>query len=141
MLIDAIKVGFKKGLYCCWTLIKIMVPIYICITFIKYSPLMDWLVAGFSPVMGIFRLPGEAAVPWITGMFSDEYGAIAAIKAVGLTGMDITVVSIMIMLAHSLFVEAAIIKKMGLSLLFFTCYRLIAAILAGVVFGLAGGVL
>ena len=112
MFIDAVKVGFRKGVYCCWTLIKIMVPIYICITFIKYSPLMDWIITHFSPIMGIFHLPGEAAVPWITGLFSDEYGAIAAIKAVGLTGFDITVVSIMIMLAHSLFVEVAVIKKL-----------------------------
>ncbi len=141
MLINAVKVGFKKGLVCCLTLIKIILPIYICITFIKYSPVMGWIVSLFSPVMGIFHLPGEAAVPWITGLFSDEYGAIAAIKAVGLTGFEITVVSIMVMFAHSLFVEAAIIKKLGLSLLFFTGYRLIAAILAGIIFGFVGGVL
>ena len=68
-------------------------------------------------------------------------GAIAAIKAVGLSGFDITILSIMVMFAHSLFVEAAIIKKMGLSLMFFTCYRLAAAVLAGIGFGLLKGVL
>ncbi len=141
MLINAIKVGFKKGLFCCFTLIKIMLPIYICITFIKYSPAMGWIVGVFSPIMGIFHLPGEAAVPWITGLFSDEYGAIAAIKAVGLTGFEITVVSIMVMFAHSLFVEAAIIRKLGLSLLFFTSYRMIVAVVAGIVFGYVGGVI
>ncbi len=140
MLISAIRVGFRKGLLCCWTLIKIMLPVYICITFIKYSPVMGWIVGIFSPFMGLFHLPGEAAVPWITGLFSDEYGAIAAIKAVGLKGYEITVVSIMVMFAHSLFVEAAIIKKLDLSLLFFTCYRLVAAIIAGILFGWAGGV-
>lgn len=141
MLLDSARVGFKKGLLCCWTLIKIIIPVYICITFIKYSPLMDWIITYFSPVMSIFNLSGEAAVPWITGMFSDEYGAIAAIKAVGLTGSEITVVSIMIMLAHAMFVETAIIKKLGLSILFFTGYRLVSAVIAGIILGWAGGVL
>ena len=74
MLINSMKTGLRNGLHCCWSLIKIMVPIYVCITFVKYTPLMDMIVNAFSPVMTIFHLPGEAAVPWITGLFSDEYG-------------------------------------------------------------------
>lgn len=139
MLIDAVKTGFKRGLFCCWTLVKIMVPIYICVTFIKYSPLMGWITALFSPIMRIFNLPGEAAVPWITGIFSDEYGTVAAVKAVGLAGFDITVVAIMSMMAHALFIEAAIIKKLGLGVTFFTGYRLIAAVITGIIFGWVGG--
>ena len=141
MLINAIKSGFRQGLNCCWILIRIIVPVYICITFIKYTPLMDWIVKLFSPVMGLFHLPGEAAIPWITGMFSDEYGAIAAIKAVGLTGFEITIVSMMVMFAHALFIEAAIIKKLDVSAMFFICYRMVTAVIIGIIFGLAGGLL
>lgn len=141
MLIGAVKVGFKKGILCCWTLIKIIVPVYVAITFVKYTPIMDWIIGIFSPIMGLFHLPGQAAVPWITSFFLDEYGAIAAMKAVGLAGMEITIMSIMVIMAHSLFIEAAIIKKLNLSIIFFTSYRLIAAVVLGIIFGLIGGAL
>ncbi|HZK60587.1 MAG TPA: nucleoside recognition domain-containing protein [Anaerovoracaceae bacterium] len=140
MLVGAVKIGFKKGLICCWTLIKIIVPVYVLIIVIKHTPIMGFIIDIFSPVMRIFHLPGQAAVPWITSFFLDEYGAIAAIKAVGLSGKDITIIAIMIILAHSLFIEAAIIKKLGLSIIFFTSYRFIAAVIMGIIFGLVGGV-
>ncbi len=138
MLVQSIRAGAKSGLKQCWMLIKIIVPVFVGITVIRHTPVMDILVGAFRPMMGIFNLPGEAAVPWITGMFLDEYANIAAIKAVGLAGFDITILTIMTVMAHSLFIESAIIKKLGLSILFFTTYRLLFAVILGVLFGLAG---
>lgn len=137
---DAVINGARKGLFYCFTLIKIIIPVYIAITVAKHTPLMDWLAMAFGPVMGAFHLPGEAAVPIITGFLLDEYAIIAAIKAVGLTGFDITVVAIISIIAHSLVIESAIIKKLGLSISFFLGYRLFFAIVAGILFGWAGEV-
>jgi spore maturation protein SpmB len=138
MLAGSIKNGFISGLGTCWFLIKIIIPVYLFITVLKNTPAMDWLTKAFAPLMGVFHMPGEAAVPIISGMLLDEYGVIAAIKAVGLTGFSVTVVALMTLIAHSLIVEAAIAKKMGLSVTFFTLYRLIASILAGFALSLAG---
>lgn len=141
MFINSVKAGLKNGILCSWMLIKIIVPVFILITFIKYTPIMDWLIKLFEPVMGIFGLPGEASVPYITAMLLDEYGAIAGIKAVGLTGYHVTIISMMTILAHSFIIESAILKKLDLSVTFFTSYRFITSALMGIVLGIAGGVL
>ncbi len=140
MLLDAVKTGAKRGFSYSLMLIRIIIPVYIAITVAKHTPFMDWLSLIFEPVMGLFHLPGEAAVPFITGLFLDEYAAIAAIKAVGLVGFEISVAAIMTIIAHSLFIESAIIKKLELSITFFAVYRLIFAIALGILFGFIGEV-
>ena len=138
MLIDSIKNGVKSGLKTFWFLIKIIIPVYLFITILKHTPAMDWLVSVFAPFMGVFNLPGEAALPIITGMILDEFGIISAIKAVNLTGFTVTAVSAMALTAHSLLVEGAIVKKMGLSVVLFTAYRIIGAVIVGFILRFLG---
>jgi len=138
MLTTSIKKGLLSGLKSYWFLIKIIIPVYLFITILKHTPVMDALISAFTPLMSIFRLPGEAAVPLITGLIIDEYGIIAAVKAVELTGYAVTVVIMMTVFSHSLFVEGVIIKKLGLSVTFFTTYRLIISIITGFVLSYAG---
>ena len=138
MLATSVKNGLINGLKCSWFLIKIIIPVYFFITILRHTPAMDWLTAVFAPAMGIFHLPGEAALPIITGFVLDEYGVIAAIRAVNLSGFHATIVAVIILPAHSLIVEGAIVKKLGQSATFFTVYRLIAALICGLAVSLAG---
>jgi hypothetical protein len=138
ILINSIKSGLTSGFKCCWILIKVIIPVYFFITALKYSPAMDWLSSAFTPLMGALRLPGEAALPIITGFLLDEYGIIAAIKAVELTGYSITVVITMTFISHSLVVEAAILRKLGLNAVFFTMYRLTASVIMGFLLSIIG---
>ena len=140
MLTSSIKNGFISGLKTCWFLIKIIIPVYLFITILKNTPAMGWLTSACAPLMGVFNMPGEAAVPLITGFILDEYGLIAAIKAVNLTGFSVVILAVMVLISHSLFVEAAIIKKMGLSATLFTLYRLSASFIMGFALSIAGTV-
>jgi len=138
MLTTSIKKGIISGVKCCWFLIKVIIPVYLFITVLRHTPAMDYLVVVFAPFMGIFGLPGEAALPIITGYMLDEYAVIAAIGAVELSGYAVTVVAVMAILAHSLFVEGAIVRKLGLSVTFFTIYRLLAAGIVGLALNFIG---
>ena len=138
MLTTSIKKGLISGFKTCWFLIKVIIPVYLFITVLKHTPAMDWLVVLFTPFMGAFGLPGEAALPVITGLMLDEYGVIAAMGAVGLTGYSVTIVAVMTLISHSLFVEGAIVRKLGLPVIFFTAYRLSAAVLAGLALNFIG---
>ena len=140
MLTSSIKNGLINGLKTCWFLIKIIIPVYLFITILKNTPAMDWLTTACAPLMGLFHMPGEAAVPLITGFILDEYGLIAAIKAVDLTGFSVVILAVMVLISHSLFVEAAIVKKMSLSATFFTLYRLSASLIMGFALSIAGTV-
>lgn len=141
MLLHSIKVGFKKGLETSWFLTKIIIPVYVIVSLLKYTPVMDVIGKWCSPFMGIFNLPGEAAIPFITGLFLDEYGAIAAMKTISLSPAHITTLAVMISFCHIIFIETALMKNLGLNITFFVGLRFVLAIVFGVVVGQLGGFL
>jgi len=130
-----------NGIRCCWFLIKVIIPVYFFITILRHTPAMDMLVNWFAPFMGLFGLSGEAALPIITGYLLDEYAVIAAMGAVELSGYSVTIVAVMALIAHSLPVEGAIVRKLGLSATFFTIHRILAAMIVGVALNFIGVVL
>lgn len=141
MLLQSIKIGFNKGIKTLLFLSKIIIPVYIFVTILKYTPIMTAAGKIFSPFMRLFNLPGEAAIPFISGVFLDEYGAIAAMKVIKLTDWQITTIAIMVLFFHTIFIESALLKKMGLSISFFTLFRFALVIVFGILVGQLGGIL
>ncbi len=141
MFLESVKTGFRKGVDTVWFLSKIIVPVYIVVTIIRYTPVMHVIGNFFRPLMKLFNLPGEAAIPFITGFFLDEYGVIAAIKAISLNSYQITTIAIMALFFHTIFIESAVMKKLGLSITFFSVFRFSLAIIFGIIIGQFGGVL
>jgi len=116
MFLDSIKKGLKKGIDTTFMLGKIMVPVYFVVTIINHTPLIDWISIIFQPLMEIFNLPGEAAIVLVIGNFLSLYAAIGAMGALALTPTQITTLAMMLSFSHSLLVETAITKKLGLKL-------------------------
>lgn len=136
----AVKDGTIKGLKTGLMLLKIMLPIYFIVVLIKYSPIMPWLQNFFEPSMGLFRLPGNAIVPIITGIFTDEYGVIAAMKSFDFSMAQITTIAMITLTVHSLPVESAISKKIGLPPVKIALFRIALAIFIGLLVGWLGGI-
>jgi Fe2+ transport system protein B len=136
----AVKDGAIKGLKTVLMLLKILIPIYLLVVVIKYSPVMPWLQDVAAPVMKIFRLPPEAAVPVVTGLFSDEYGVVAALGGFNFSMAAITTIAMIALAAHSLPVEAAVAQKIGLPAGVMVLLRIGTAILTGIFVGWLGGV-
>lgn len=136
----AVKDGTVKGIKTGVVLFKIVIPIYLIVILIKYSPIMPWFQNFFEPGMSLFNLPGDAIVPIITGMFTDEYGVIAAMKSFNFTMAQITTITMITLTAHSLPVEFALAQKIGFPSGKLLLLRLSAAILLGIIVGWSGGV-
>lgn len=141
MLKNSIKSGLKKGFETTWMLGKIIVPIYFFITFLKYTPAIDWIAKVFEPLMQFFRLPGEAAIVLVVGNISSLYAAIGAMKAMNLTPLEVTILAIMLSFSHSLFMETAITKKLGMKLSNVLFIRIGLALIAGFVVSRVGEIL
>jgi hypothetical protein len=139
--ITAIKDGAIKGIKTGVMLLKVMIPIYAIVVIIKYSPIMELLESTFAPAMRFFNLPGDAVVPIISGLFTDEYGVVAAMSSFDFSKAAITTIAMITLTAHSLPVESAIGKKIGFPVGIVTAYRLIMAVLVGVLIGWLGGIL
>lgn len=138
--LTAVKDGIIKGLKTVLMLLKILIPIYLLVVLIKYSPVMPWLQDVAAPVMKIFRLPPEAAVPVVTGLFSDEYGVVAALGGFNFSMAAITTIAMIALAAHSLPVEAAVAQKIGLPAGVMVLMRIGTAIFTGILVGWLGGV-
>jgi len=131
-----IKLGLRDGVETTWELAKVIVPVYFVITFLKYTPVIDWLVNVFQPLTLLIGLPGEATLPIVIANALTVYPAIPAITAFSFTTKEITIVGTMILLCHSLPVETMIAKKSGASGRFIIIIRALTAILAGIILNL-----
>lgn len=136
----AVKDGSIKGIKTGLMLLKIMIPIYFLVVLIKYSPIMPWFQKFFEPSMGVFQLPGNAIIPIITGIFADEYGVIAAMRSFDFTMAQITTIAMISLTVHSLPVESAIAQKIGFPPVRVAIFRIVLAILIGMLVGWLGGI-
>lgn len=133
---DMIGKGVKDGVRTTWELTKVIVPVYFLITVLKYTPLMDLMVRVFEPITKLVGLPGEAALPLVLANLLTIYPAIPAIIAFPFTPKEITIISTMILLCHSLLVEGAIAKKAGTTAWKVIGLRICTALTAGVILNL-----
>lgn len=124
--------GLASGLRTAWSLGVIIFPITFAFSILRYTPLFDVLLSGLTPVMGVFGLPGEAAVPLLLGNFLNLYAAIGAILALELTVKQVFTLALMLSFSHGLPVESAVCKRVGASATLVTGFRIALALVAGV---------
>ena len=118
-----------------WDLLKVMVPVMVMVKVAVELGLVDLIADYFAPIMMLVGLPGEMGIVWVTAIVVNPYAAAAALVTLlpttPLTGADVTVLATMILVAHSLPIEQRILQQAGVSFLFTTVLRLVAAVLLG----------
>ncbi|WP_407711772.1 hypothetical protein [Bordetella bronchiseptica] len=101
------------------TLVKVMLPVMIAVQAAQAWGWIDILGQAFAPAMGLLNLPAEAGMVWMTGAFVGIYGAIAALISLApvleLTGGQFSALCSMLLFAHALPVEQAIVRRAGAS--------------------------
>ncbi|PWK13002.1 nucleoside recognition domain-containing protein [Tumebacillus permanentifrigoris] len=112
---DILIRGFYSGLRTTWTLSKIIVPITFALTLLKHTPVLEWILWLFTPIMGWFGLPGEAAIVMALGWFLNLYAAIGAMFSLQLGAPEALILSVMLSFCHNIFVETAVAKRIGLN--------------------------
>lgn len=124
---ETVKRGFFHSLHITWELSKVIVPAFIAVTVIKHTPVFNLLANWGQPLMEIFGLPGETAMPISIGMFFNQYLAIGALSAMNLSVKEITVSAVILCICHELLIESAVIKRTGIKIWPFLLTRFAAA--------------
>lgn len=114
-MLGSIKRGFFIGLSTTWTLGKVIFPITIIVTLLQYTPIMQWVINGITPLMGWLGLSGDAAIPLVIGNFLNLYAAIGAILSLDLTVKEVFILAVMLSFSHNLLIESSVAKKVGVS--------------------------
>lgn len=106
--------GVKQGLRTFWILMRVMVPVYIIIAILARTPVLPAIADFFQPAMGIWRLPGDAALAMVVGHFVNLYAALAVIAAGQWDPDAVTVAAIILGISHSHLMESAVFRLMRL---------------------------
>lgn len=104
--------GLLQGLKTFWILMRVMVPIYIIIEILSRTPVLPAIADFCQPAMGIWHLPGDAALAMVVGHFVNLYAALAVIAAGHWDPAAVTVAAIILGISHSHLMESAIFRLM-----------------------------
>ncbi len=116
-------------------LYKIIIPVTIIVKILQEIGAIKYIAAVLAPVMQLVGLPGSMGFVWATTMLTNLYAGMVAftILAPGLhlTAAQVTVLTSMMLIAHSLPVEIGITKKSGVRIRVIGTLRLLCAFLYG----------
>ncbi|MGY3688990.1 hypothetical protein ACXAAV_20130 [Vibrio coralliilyticus] len=116
---------FKEIIDVTWTLYKVMIPIIIVIKVVEelggVALLSEWL----SPLMNFVGLPDEMGLVWATTLLTNMYAGLLIFMSTNseLTVAQVSILGSLMLIAHSIPIEAAIAKRAGVSIAMTTLVR------------------
>lgn len=113
-----------------WWLLKIILPISFLVSLMNYLGLISLIANYLSPVFSVVGLPGESAIVFISSLFLSLYAPIAIMATLTLDLREVTILALMCLISHNMFVETAVQKKTGSSAVIMFTLRLLTSFLA-----------
>ena len=120
---------------CLW-LIKLTWAVSFTMLLLKWFGLLPVIAGAVEPLLSSFGLPGETALPLVSGYFVNVYSALAIISTLSLTTRQMTILGTMILCAHSMILETSVLKKTGTSAALMVAIRTAACIASGFILNL-----
>lgn len=133
---STLKNGLKAGLRTTWTLGKIIFPITLLVTMLQYTPVLPFIIDFIAPVMGIFGLSGDAAIPLVLGNALNLYAGIGGILSLELTVKEVFILAVMLSFSHNIFIETGVALKVGVKLWVVLVVRFGLAAFSGIIINL-----
>jgi len=130
----SLRRGSLSGVFTSWALLKVMIPTMVIVQILKITGLLDIMASLGAPLMSVFGLPGESSLVLITGGLVNIYAAIAVAVNIPLTAKGMTILAIMVLIAHNLIVETAVQSQSGTPAWITLPVRVGAAIFGGLFF-------
>lgn len=131
--VETFRRGLLKGISTTWELGKVVVPVYILVTFLKYTTALDWIAAKCAPAVSYLGLPGEASLALVLGNVLNIYAAIGVMTTLSLTHKQVTILAVMLLLSHTIFIETAVSRRIGVNPWFVASTRLGLSVAAGLI--------
>lgn len=113
---STMKNGLITGLNTTWTLSKIIFPITLILVILQFTPILPWVIDLVSPIMGLFGLSGDAAIPLVLGNTLNLYAGIAGILSLELTIKEVFILAVMLSFSHNIFIETGVALRVGVKL-------------------------
>ena len=138
LILGMVKTGLYKGIRVVLGLAKVIIPAILFVSVLQMTTILHTFGRLFAPIMGMVGLPGEAAIAFVIGILTSIYGGIGAMLALPLLPGELTILSTMIAICHSAFIETPVVTKTGASGTFVFGLRFVSAFLAAWMIHVAG---
>lgn len=126
---------FKDVFRSVLVLFRIMIPISIIVKLLQMAGFIEVIGDVLFPVMKYVGLPGEMGLVWATGIFTNLFGGIIAFIGISegmeLSVAQVTVISVMMLVAHTFPIELSIARKTGLRIVAMFLIRFVFAFIFG----------
>lgn len=134
MVGDCIKKVLPVALRTSVWFLKIMLPVSFCVMLLSYFNILPYLSSFAAPVFTLLGLPGDAALVFVTSIFTNIYTVIALMSNMDFSVREGVILAMMCLISHNYLVETLVQKKTGSSavamvVLRFTCSFIAAFIL------------
>ncbi|MDR0660896.1 MAG: nucleoside recognition protein [Prevotellaceae bacterium] len=130
-ILKSIKEAMPSALKTGRWMVKVTLIVSLAVTILQYFGIVGRMSESLTPVFRFLGLPGESALVFISGYFVNIYSAIAVIVTLEMSARSITILAVMCLCAHNMFIETAVQKKTGSSVLRMTLVRTLSAFALG----------
>lgn len=118
-------------------LLRVILPLSFVVSLAEWLGILAKIGDLVAPAMGIFALPGEAAVVLVSGFLVGVYGGVAAMTILPFSPDQVTILSIIVLTAHNLPVESTVQHKTGTPWWLTVTARILTAAVLGWIAALA----
>lgn len=125
--LNCVKSARPSAFKTIWWLAKIMTLVSFVIMLLQYLGVIEWISYWMTPLFSHFGLPGEAALAYVSGYFVNCYSAIAVMMTLDLGTRAATILSVMVLCSHNMFVETTVQHKTGSSVARIVAIRTLSA--------------
>lgn len=132
MLYDGLKDAVRTSL----GIFKIMIPVSLLMAVLNYIGLIDDLSVLLQPVANLLGLRGQSILVLLSGYLINTYSAIALMISLNLSLREMSILSSMILLSHTLPIELSIQKKAGGKVWLLLLIRVGSSIVTGLLLNL-----
>ncbi|HEY9279708.1 MAG TPA: nucleoside recognition domain-containing protein [Eoetvoesiella sp.] len=114
---------------------KVMLPVMIIVQIAQEFGLVDLVGRVIAPAMSLLNLPPEAGIIWATTLLIGIYGGIASLSSlagtIDMTAGQLSALCAMMLFAHGLPVEQAIVRRAGAGFWVTGALRVVTALVYG----------
>ncbi len=121
----------------CYLLFRLMIPVIILVKLLEELGAIPLISAALEPLMRLVGLPESMGLVWTTTLLTNIYGGMLIFfqlaPEANLSIAQITVLSSMMLIAHSLPIEIRIVQQAGVRIAVALAIRLLCALLLGAI--------
>ena len=109
-----IQKSIHSAVKCALLVLKLIVPLFILAEILLYLDVLKYIAFIFEPITNLLDLPKEASIGIAAAMFFNIYAGLEFLAPLQLSPHEWTILGTFLGIAHSLVVENAVMKKIGI---------------------------